>query len=154
MAGTVLDAEDKMELTLYREEPILRESRHLPAAVYNLAHLLLARAMQPGGKPCVFVPIRGMQYLAVIDHEEIVFVDRELPGQVQLAWQNFHRHERNALDERVEFEAAFYTRESLPVMLRLMNEFPRAMQAVADKERIEAPAAVLPFARKPADGEP
>jgi hypothetical protein len=138
-----------MELTLYREAPILRESRHLPGAVYNLAHLLLARA----GKTCVFVPIRGMQYLAVIDHEEIVFVDRELPGQVQLAWQNFHRQERNALDQRVEFEVAFYTRESLPVMSRLMSEFPRAMQAMAGKERIETPAAVLPFARKPADGE-
>jgi hypothetical protein len=133
-----------MELTLYREEPILRESRHLPGAVYNLAHLLLARS----GKPCVFVSIRSMQYLAIIDHEEIVFVDRELPGQVQLAWQNFHRQDRNALDERIQFEAAFYTPESLKVMGRLMSEFPKAMQAMADKERVEAPAAVLPFARK------
>ncbi len=134
-----------MELTLYREDPILRETRHLPADVYNLAHLLLARAMQAGGKPCVFVPIRSMQYLAVIDREEIVFVDRELPSQVQIAWQAFHRRERNALDERIEFEAAFYTRESLEIMPRLMSEFPRAMQGVAGKERIEAPAAVLPF---------
>lgn len=133
-----------MELTLYREDPILRESRHLPGPVYNLAHLLLARA----GKPCVFVAIRSMQYLAVIDHEEIVFVDRELPGQVQLAWQNFHRQERSALDERVEFEAAFYTRDSLKLMPRLMSEFPKALQALAGKERIEAPAAVLPFPGK------
>jgi hypothetical protein len=133
-----------MELTLYREAPILRESRHLPAAVYNLAHLLLARS----GKPCMFVPIRSMQYLAVIDHEEIVFVDRELPGQVQLAWQNFHRQERNALDQRVEFETAFYTQESLQVMSRLMSEFHKAMQAMAGKERIAAPAAVLPFPDK------
>lgn len=130
-----------MELTLYREDPILRETRHLPADVYNLAHLLLAHS----GRPCVFVPIRSMQYLAVIDQEEIVFVDRELPSQVQIAWQAFHRQERNALDERIEFEAAFYTRESLEIMPRLMSEFPRAMQGVAGKERIEAPAAVLPF---------
>lgn len=137
-----------MDLTLYREEPILRESRHLPGSVYNLAHLLLARALQSGGKPCVFVPVRSMQCLAIIDHEEIVFVDRELPGQVQLAWQNFHRQERSALDQRVEFEAAFYTRESLQVMSRLMSEFPKAMQAMADKEKIAAPAAVLPFPGK------
>lgn len=142
-----------MELTLYREEPILREARHLPAEVYNLAHLLLARSLQSGGKPGVFVPIRSMQYLAVIDQEEIVFVDRETPGQVQLAWQNFHRRERNSLNERVEFEAAFYTRESLEVMARLMGEFPKAMQAMAEKERIGAPAAVLPFARKSAGSE-
>ncbi len=134
-----------MELTLYREEPILRESRHLPADVYNLAHLLLARAMQEDGKPCVFVPIRSMQYLAVIDQEEIVFVDRELPSRVQLAWQHFHRQERNALNERIEFEAVFYTQESLQIMPRLLSEFPKAMQALADKDRVEEPAAVLPF---------
>jgi hypothetical protein len=143
-----LDVEDKVDLTLYREDPILRESRHLPGPVYNLAHLLLARSAQSGGKSCVFVSIRSMQFLAVIDHEEIVFVDRELPGQVQIAWQNFHRQERNSLDQRVEFEAAFYTRESLKLMPRLMSEFPKALQALAAKERVEAPAAVLPFPRK------
>lgn len=130
-----------MELTLYREDPILRETRHLPADVYNLAHLLLARS----GTPCVFVPIRSMQYLAVIDPEEIVFVDRELPSQVQIAWQTFHRQERNALNERIEFETAFYTPESLEMMARLMSEFPKAMQAMAGKERVGEPAAVLPF---------
>jgi hypothetical protein len=134
-----------MELTLYREDPILRETRHLPGDVYNLAHLLLARAMQSGGKPCVFVSIRSMQYLAVIDPEEFVFVDREYPSQVQLAWQAFHRGERNALDERVEFEAAYYTIDSLQLMARLMAEFPRAMQGLAGKERIDSPAVVLPF---------
>lgn len=130
-----------MELTLYREDPILRETRHLPAEVYNLAHLLLAHA----DKPCVFVPIRSMQYLAVIDREEIVFVDREQPSQMQIAWQSFRRQERSALDERIEFEVAFYTVDSLGIMARLMSEFPPALQAMADKDRVEAPAAVLPF---------
>ncbi len=133
-----------MELTLYREAPILRESRHLPAEVYNLAHLLLAHA----AAPCVFVPVRSMQYLAVIDHEEIVFVDRELPGQVQLAWQNFQRQERTSLNERVGFDVAFYTQESLQVMARLLTEFPKALQAIAEKDRIGEPAAVLPFPGK------
>ncbi len=89
-----------------------------------------------------------MQYLGIIDQEEIVFVDRELPGQVQLAWQNFQRQDRTALDESIAFDVAFYTRESLPVMSRLMTEFPKAMQAMADKERISEPAAVLPFTGK------
>ena len=86
-----------------------------------------------------------VDYLAVIDHEEIVFVDRERPALVQLAWLSFQRRERNALDERIEFEAAFYTQDSLQLMARLMSEFPPAMQAMAGKERIEEPAAVLPF---------
>lgn len=137
-----------MELTLYREAPILREPRHLPASIYNLAHLLLARAEKSSGKSCVFVSIRAMQHLAVIDEEEIVFVDRERPSQVQMAWQNFHRTERSALDERVEFEAAYYTPESLHILTRLMGEFPRSMQDLAGKERIETLAVVLPFTRK------
>ncbi len=134
-----------MELTLYREEPILREARHLPAATYNLAHLLLARSMQSGGQSCVFVPIRSMQFLAIIDQDEIVFVDRELPGLVQLAWQAFHRQERNALDERIQFETAYYTQESLGVISRLIGEFPKALQAQAGKEATHEPAVVLNF---------
>jgi hypothetical protein len=137
-----------MELTLYREEPILRETRHLPADVYNVAHLLLARALETDGKPCAFVPIRSMQYLAVIDREEIVFVDRERPSLVQVAWQNFRPQARNALNERVEFEVAYYTSESTGILSRLMSEFPPAMQALAGKARIEAPAAVLSFPGK------
>jgi hypothetical protein len=34
-------------------------------------------------------------------------------------------------------------------MARLMAEFPKAMQALAGKERIESPAVVLPFPGKP-----
>jgi hypothetical protein len=130
-----------MELTLYREEPILREARYLPAATYNLAHLLLAHS----GNASVFVPIRVMQFLAIIDQAEIIFVDREMPKQVQLAWQSFKRQDRSALDERVQFEAAFYTQASLDILPRLMSEFPKAMQVLAEKERIERPADVLPF---------
>jgi hypothetical protein len=134
-----------MELTLYREEPILREARHLSAEVYNLTRLLLARATDSGGEPCVFVPIRSMQYLAIIDQAEIVFVDRELPGMVQIAWQDFHRQERNALDERVQFEVAFFTQASLDILPRLLADLPKALQALACKDRIEHPADVLPF---------
>jgi hypothetical protein len=90
-----------------------------------------------------------MQYLAVIDAEEIVFVDRERPSQVQMAWQHFRRTERSALGESVEFEAAYYTEGARPILPRLMSEFPGAMQALAEKDRIEAPAVVLPFVRKP-----
>lgn len=138
-----------MELTLYREDPILRETRHLPADIYNLAHLLLARRIQAGGKSCVFVPIRSMQYLAVIDAEEIVFVDREQPAQVQLAWQDFHRQDRNGINERIQFEVAYYTSDSLDIMTRLISELPKALQAMAGKDRIEQPAAVLPFPGRP-----
>lgn len=130
-----------MELTLFREAPILREARHLPAATYNLAHLLLARS----GASCAFVPIRAMQFLAIIDQEEIVFVDRELPGHVQLAWQHFRPQARQSLDERVGFEVAFYTQASIALLPRLLAEFPKAMQLMAGREKKPGEAAVLAF---------
>jgi hypothetical protein len=51
----------------------------------------------------------------------------------------------------VEFEAAYYTQESLDILTRLMGEFPKSMQVLAGKERIEAPAVVLPFVRRKVD---
>jgi hypothetical protein len=58
-----------MELSCYRDRELAREPRYLPASTYNLAHTLLARS--PGD--CVFVPIRSMQYVAIIAVEEIDF---------------------------------------------------------------------------------
>jgi len=58
-----------MEEHSYREQDIARLPAFLSAAVYKLAHTLLARA----GK-CLFVPIRSMQYTAVLDEEEFIFV--------------------------------------------------------------------------------
>lgn len=133
-----------MELTLYREAPILREERHLPASVYNQARVLLANA----NAASVFVSIRSMQYLAVIDAEEIAFVYREFPSQVQLAWQDFQRNERQSLDERIGFTVAYYTEESRQMLNRLMAEFPKAMQMLSDRQKPQVPATVLPFKDK------
>jgi len=74
-----------MEERFYREQEIARLPAFLPAATYNLAHTLLARA----GK-CLFVPIRSLQYLAVLDAEEFIFVDGQNKAWVELAWQHFH----------------------------------------------------------------
>ena len=61
------------EETFYRPAETGREERLLPAPVYNLTHLLLAQT----DSGCVFVPIRSMQYMAVLDAEESIFVHRE-----------------------------------------------------------------------------
>lgn len=74
-----------MDITLYREEPLAEENRQLPADIYNIAHLLLAMH----STACVFVPIRTMQYLAIIDAEEIVFVDSNYKNEVAIAWTDF-----------------------------------------------------------------
>lgn len=50
-----------VEETFYRRAEVSRETRTLPADVYNRAHALLTR--DAGGS--LFVPIRSMQLLAV-----------------------------------------------------------------------------------------
>lgn len=127
-----------MKMSLYRGDEILREPRHLPALTYNLTHTLLTRS-----NGCVFVPIRTMQYLAIIDGEEIVFVDREASGLIQLAWQRFRPQARTALDERVPYEVVYYMADTPQVMARLQAEFPRALYLLSERNRPEEQAVVL-----------
>ena len=127
-----------MKMSLYRGDEILREPRYLPAPTYNLAHTLLARS-----NGCIFVPIRTMQYLAVVDAEEIVFVDREASGLIQLAWQHFRPQARSALDERVPYEVVYYLPDSRQVMARLQAEFASALHRLAERNRLAEEAVIL-----------
>jgi hypothetical protein len=56
-----------------RGQALQRQHSVLPAAIYNQTRILLANS----ARGCVLVPIRGMQYLAVIDAEEIIFIDSQ-----------------------------------------------------------------------------
>jgi hypothetical protein len=133
-----------MEIRLYRDQPIRREASRLPAVTYNLAHALLARS--PHG--AVFVPIRSMQYLAILDREEFVFVDSQHKDQVEIAWQHFRPQARSGLDEPVPYEALAYHPDGVRNQGQLLGEFTKALQLLALKERPEGPAKVLKFERK------
>lgn len=129
------------EETFYRREETARELRMLPADTYNLAHLLLAQAREG----CVFVPIRSMQYLAVIDREEFIFVDREQRRWVEIAWQHFRPGDRQALDEPVAYEAVYYSDTARDTMKRLQGEFLKALQAMQGRAPSPASARVIPW---------
>lgn len=130
-----------MEITCYRDQEVKRELRQLPAATYNLAHTLLARSASGN----LFIPIRSMQYLAIMDAEELVFLDGERKCWIDIAWRRFHPQKRTALDEPVEYEAVFYKADVEKLMNRLQAEFPRALQELAKKDTVEGPAKVLKF---------
>jgi len=130
-----------MEITCYRNQEINRELRQLPAATYNLAQTLLARCVTGH----LFIPIRAMQYLAIMDAEELVFLDGERKCWIDIAWRKFHPQARVSLDEPVEYEAVYYSVEAEKMMSRLQAEFPRALQELAKKSRVEGPARVLKF---------
>jgi hypothetical protein len=125
--------------TFYRRPELGREARSLPAAVYNLAHVLLARAPQG----CLFVPIRAMQYLAVLDREEFIFVDREGGRFIELVWRGFQATDRSALDAPVAYEAVYYSPDAAAVMARLQGEFSRALKQLEDRRVFSGPARVF-----------
>jgi len=128
------------EETFLRPPEVEREPRHLPAQTYNLSRLLLARC----GLECLFVPIRSMQYLAVLDHEEIIFVDREYRHLIEISWQDFQPEERSALTEPVSFIAVYYSPAAKQTMRRLQGEFHRALQQLESKMPVPGgPARIL-----------
>ncbi len=117
------------------------ESRTLPAATYNLAHTLLART--PNG--CLFIPIRSMQYLAILDEEELIFLDGERKCWIDIAWRNFQPQIRTSLDEPVAYQAVYYQYGAEGIMTRLQAELPRALNELASKGRFTGSARVLKF---------
>jgi hypothetical protein len=132
--------------TFFRPPEIGREARTLPAEVYNLCRILHHRC----GDEALFVPIRSMFYLAVIDREEIVFLDGAVSRrQIVLAWRHFRPRERTGLDEPIPYEAVYHTADSPALMPRLHSEFPRALRQMREKEpfRTNAPADVVPLRR-------
>ncbi len=136
-----------MDITVFSSPPLSREPRGLPSAQYNLARMLQARS--PRG--VAFVPIRGMQFLAILDAEEFIFVDSQYKQWAVLAWQGFRPQARASLDDPVPFEAVFYRADAQALQRQLQSELFKAMQALARRERIEGPARVIKFQR-PADG--
>lgn len=133
-----------MEITCYRNTELHREPRQLPAAPYNTAHLLL----EHNRDGVVFVPIRSMQCLAVIDREEIIFLDGEHKNWVEIAWQNFRPQQRGTLTEPVPYEAVYYTRNAKETMKRLLVEFPPALRALAAKDAPSSAARLIKLERK------
>ena len=112
-----------VEETFYRPPQVAEEPRALPADTYNLAYRLLARARHK----CVFVPIRSMQYLVVIDAEEFIFVDREGRRMIDIAWRDFRPQTRTSLTDPVPSQAVYYSGTARQTMPRLQGELRKAL---------------------------
>jgi hypothetical protein len=130
---------DSASETFERGQELARSVSALPASSYNLSRILLAQSRTG----CVFVPMRGMQYMAVIDAEEIIFVDSQYKRWVEVAWRGFRPDHRHALDEAVAYQAVFYTPDGANTQRRLQGEFHAAMTLLASRRPQAAPAHVL-----------
>jgi len=139
--------------TFFRPAEVARERVNLPATLFNRCLLALNHAATRHA----FIPIRSMQYQAVIDSEEIIFVDNQgyavRDGQggrlIVLAWEVTLGSTRESLTEPVPIEIVYYGRETHETHRRLMSEFPGALSLYEAKQQRDSgaglTATVLPF---------
>ncbi len=112
-----------MEIWLERGTPVVCRNLSLPAELYRRIRHQLAR--QRGR--CAFIPIRSLQYLAVIDDEEVVFVDGMVKHRIEIAWRRFQPHRCARLGDPVPFEECRYSPQLDPLAARLRGEFGQAL---------------------------
>ncbi len=134
-----------MEIILFRDNELASELRQLSAETYNTARVLLVQS-EAGN---LFVPIRSMQYLAIVDSEEIVFVDSASKNRVAIAWTDFKPQQRSGLLDPVSYMARYYCNDSETTMQRLQGEFLLALRAMQDKQPRSGSARIISLADKP-----
>ena len=139
--------------TFFRPKEVTREHVKLPAPLFN--RCLLLRNHSATGN--VFIPVRSMQYQAVIDADEIIFVDNQgyavqngKGGRlIVLAWKMPAHHSRDSLSEPVPIEVVYYIREDHDTHRRLIGELPKALDRYEERVRelngTDKTAAILPF---------
>ena len=132
-----------MQLNFTRGDEIAREQRAIPAELYNKIRLLYSRVAGQS----LFVPIRSMQYLAVIDDEEIIFVDGQRPRAIEISWQDFHSGQRGDLRDPVNYTCIHYHEKGPEIMGRLQSEFLKALQLIEARQPKSESASVTPLER-------
>lgn len=106
-----------------------RDKWTIPAEIYNVSRTLLSRSEYSS----VFVPIRTLQFLAVITESEIVFVDSqayaysEEEGEggrlIMVDWKFDHAQRRDSLNDPVPCSVGYYHTNSAEIQKRLVREF-------------------------------
>ena len=139
--------------TFFRPREVAREQINLPAPLFN--RCLLLRNHSATGN--VFIPVRSMQYQAIIDADEIIFVDNQgyavqngKGGRlIILSWLIPAHRSRDSLSEPVPIEVVYYIREDHDTHRRLIGEFPKALdrheERVKEIKGTDKTAAILPF---------
>ena len=120
----------------YRGDKIGHEDRNLPAVTYNAMRLLFDYS----NSSSVFLPIRSMQYMAIIDHEEVIFVDGLCAKKsIEFAWRHFNPQQRNKLTDPVPFRFSYYEEKALETIKRIQWEFDKALHQHHEKNKEKRP---------------
>ena len=109
----------------------------IPAALYNQCRLALSRCRNEH----VFVPVRSMQVMAVIDTDEVIFVDN-MAYAVQdgaggklifLAWSLAPSAGRDDLSAPAPIQLRYYRDDARELHGRLVGEFGQELEALLER---------------------
>lgn len=123
--------------TFFRPPALNRQTIHIPGNLFNRCRLQLKRS----GHQHLFVPIRSMQYIAVIDAEEVIFVDSlsyavqkgEGGRMIILAWVFPPEGGRDSLNAPVPVELIAYADNTKQLQARVMTELPKALELLEER---------------------
>lgn len=139
--------------TFFLPAALADEAWSLPADIYNMSRNLLGRS----DFDCAFVPIRSMQYLAIITRDEIVFVDSQAYAcsnneggrLIMLAWKFDAGAARDALDRPQPCRIVYYTDDGHLLQMRLVSAYREALalmdQRYRDRSLPPGGARILPL---------
>ena len=125
--------------TFFHPPELTREKIRIPAVLFNRCRLMLQRCEYDH----IFVPIRSMQFIAVIDDEEIIFVDslnyavRDGEGgrMILLAWGIGQEGVRDSLSAPVSVDLIHYAPTARDLHSRVMVELPKALDLLEERAR-------------------
>ncbi len=126
--------------SFFTPEPFLCLKTTLLARSYNLTQVLLKRSQSDH----VFIPIRNLQYLAIIERDVIWFVDSQAYATrgdeggrlVTISWQPvIPDGQREGLTQPLDNRVIFYQQDMSEIQSRLCGEFFQAMQLLDQRYR-------------------
>jgi len=127
-------------LSFFTPDEFLCFEYRLPSKTYNLAHVLLNRSEADH----VFIPIRCLQYLVIVEQNAFWFIDslayavRDNEGGrlVRISWHPvIAPSERKALDQHMDCRVNFYGDDMKEIQTRLNGEFYKGMLQIDQRYR-------------------
>lgn len=116
------------------------QKTRLLSQTYNLAHVLLNRSQSDH----LFIPIRSLQYLAVIENNAFWFVDSlayavrgdEGGRLIRISWHPLiNPNQREGLTQDMDCRVIFYGEDMSDIQTRLNSEFYQSMIQIDQRHR-------------------
>ena len=115
----------------YRGDTLGTESCTLSAETYNNIRHLMSRHEGPQ----VFVPVRSLQYMAVVSETEVIFVDIHIQRVTELSWSGFQSSDRDSLNSPVSYSCSWHNSKAREHMHKIPIEFAESLKVLLNKMR-------------------